>query len=249
MKICSRCRKEKYFNEFSIDKSRKDGYSYWCKFCVKQYRQKNKKILKQKSKQYYQKNKKYKKEYDKQYYQKNKKTIAKYNKQYYKNNSLYNTYNHQIEWCEETRRDPNNKNYLQVRCTEISCRRWFNPTNREIQDRIFAINSIDKGNSNLYCSKECKQNCTIYGQSKYPKGFNKYEKYRKEVMYLTNKNFHKYYWQINPKNLKRGFNNYHLDHIYSVAKGFKNNISPKIISMPENLQMLYWRENIKKGYK
>ena len=45
MKICSKCKTEKELSEFNKDKTRTDGYSYLCKFC-----------LKQKQKKYYQNN-------------------------------------------------------------------------------------------------------------------------------------------------------------------------------------------------
>ena len=90
-----------------------------------------------------------------------------------KNITLYDTYTHQISWCEEVRRDPDNSDLLQVRCTESSCRKWFNPNRNEINSRIAAINSADKGlgSCNFYCSKECKQKCSLYWQRKYPKDF------------------------------------------------------------------------------
>lgn len=81
---------------------------------------------------------------------------------------LYNTYAHKISWCEEVRKDPDNPEYLQVRCTESGCRRWFRPATRQVIDRIAAIELI--GGVNFYCSKECKQNCSIYRRVKYPKG-------------------------------------------------------------------------------
>jgi len=52
---------------------------------------------------------------------------------------------------------------------------------------------------------------------------------------------------INPNNLKRGRNKYHLDHIYSIIDGFSNNVSPEIISSPINLRMLTENENIVKN--
>lgn len=42
---------------------------------------------------------------------------------------------------------------------------------------------------------------------------------------------------------------YHVDHIYSVIHGFKNGISPWLISDRKNLQSIHWRENVKKSHK
>ena len=90
---------------------------------------------------------------------------------------VYNTYAHRINWCEETRRDPENNVLLQVKCTESSCRKWFTPTMKQICHRIGALNSEDGFENRLYCSDECKGNCSIYHKKNYPKGF-KHDYYR-----------------------------------------------------------------------
>jgi len=85
--------------------------------------------------------------------------------------TLYNTYAPQIDWCEEVRRDTKNPELLQVRCTESSCRKWFNPTKQEIDDRIRFINGKISNEGRFYCSKKCKNTCSLFNQRKYPKGF------------------------------------------------------------------------------
>jgi hypothetical protein len=47
--------------------------------------------------------------------------------------------------------------------------------------------------------------------------------------------------------LVNGKYDYHIDHKYSVYEGFKNNVDVKIISSKENLQMLYYLDNLSKG--
>lgn len=42
---------------------------------------------------------------------------------------------------------------------------------------------------------------------------------------------------------------YHLDHIYSIYKGFLNNIAPEKIANIQNLRMITWEENDSKGWK
>ncbi len=71
--------------------------------------------------------------------------------------------------------------------------------------------------------------------------------YKKAVEQYTKQNYKKYYTIINPNNLRRGRNKYHLDHIFSVMMGFKLDIKPEIIANPYNLQMLVERENIIKS--
>lgn len=76
----------------------------------------------------------------------------------------------------------------------------------------------------------------------------KFQDFKQLVVRLTNYNFSKYYYLINPLNLKRG-DRYHLDHIYSIYNGFTNEIPAIIISNPFNLQMLSSKDNIVKGYR
>ena len=85
-----------------------------------------------------------------------------------KNISLYATYAHKLNWCEEVRRDPKNKDYLQIKCT--NCNKWFIPKANAVSRRILAINNIGYGSVNLYCSDKCKQTCSIYKQRLYLKG-------------------------------------------------------------------------------
>ena len=87
---------------------------------------------------------------------------------------LYDHYASQINFCEETRRSPNDSNILQVRCTESGCRRWFTPNLWSVINRIRVLNGYPKGaegEQRFYCSDKCKQTCSIYNQKKYPKGF------------------------------------------------------------------------------
>jgi len=75
------------------------------------------------------------------------------------------------------------------------------------------------------------------------------ELYRNEIMKLSNINYGKYYYYINPNNLERGRNKFHLDHIYSVIDGFNNNVDPDIMANPMNLQMLSESTNTTKNGK
>jgi len=70
--------------------------------------------------------------------------------------------------------------------------------------------------------------------------------YRNEITRLSNINYIKYFYFINPNKLRRG-DEYHLDHIYSVIDGFNNKIPPKIIANPYNLRIINNYENTKKS--
>lgn len=87
-----------------------------------------------------------------------------------KNNiALYDTYNNKIDFVDTTRRDPNNKKWLQSKCAY--CGKWFNPTLQAIQNRIASLNHYK--DTRLYCSDTCKIECPIYRKIKYPAGFKK----------------------------------------------------------------------------
>jgi len=66
---------------------------------------------------------------------------------------------------------------------------------------------------------------------------------------LSNKIYNEFIYYINPENIKRGSgeDEFHLDHIYSISKGWENKIPIFIITCPVNLRMINSRENIKKS--
>jgi HNH endonuclease len=82
-----------------------------------------------------------------------------------KNIPLYDTYAPQLRFIEKVRRNKEDKNILEVKCKK--CRKWFVPTLNEITKRICSILGKRQGDSNLYCSDECKQSCSIYHKQNY----------------------------------------------------------------------------------
>lgn len=56
-KICTKCKIEKEKICFSKDKKAGDGLSWWCKICVKSYKDNNKEIIKKQRKVHYENNK------------------------------------------------------------------------------------------------------------------------------------------------------------------------------------------------
>ncbi len=77
----------------------------------------------------------------------------------------------------------------------------------------------------------------------------KLSNYKSHVSQLTEQNYRKYKSSINPLNLPRSINKYHLDHIYSIIMGFENDVLPKIIAHPFNLRMLKSTDNLSKNGK
>jgi exonuclease VII large subunit len=86
MKVCSKCKQEKPFEEFSKKASSKDGYRSHCKDCCKQYREQNKERILEQRKQYREQNKERILEQRKQHYEQNKERILERNKQYREQN-------------------------------------------------------------------------------------------------------------------------------------------------------------------
>jgi len=107
----------------------------------------------------------------------------------------FDTYKSQISLTDDNRRDPNNNNILQVRCTESGCRKWFTPTQSQVCNRINALNSNNGKESNFYCSEECKENCSTFGQRIHLKGY-KSDTYRDPDWALMVKERDEYECQI-----------------------------------------------------
>ncbi len=72
MKKCSKCEEVKSFEEFYRDKSRKNGFRFQCKSCVKAYGEANKDRIKARSKAYHEANKDKVNTKKKAYYEANK---------------------------------------------------------------------------------------------------------------------------------------------------------------------------------
>jgi hypothetical protein len=73
---------------------------------------------------------------------------------------LYDTYAHQIEWCEEVRHNKEDPNILEVKCT--NCRKWYIPNINDVRYRIQVLKGQLGGEYRLYCSDECKHSCRMF---------------------------------------------------------------------------------------
>jgi len=70
--------------------------------------------------------------------------------------------------------------------------------------------------------------------------------YYRDVWRFTNQSIKKDFDIINPSNLVLSYETFHIDHIFSIIEGFKNNIDPCIIGNTVNLQVLSKKDNMKK---
>lgn len=75
---------------------------------------------------------------------------------------LYNNFSDKL--VEEIRRNKNDNNILEVRCSYNKCNKWFIPRLGDVYHRIESLNDIKGiGESRLYCSDICKMKCSIFG--------------------------------------------------------------------------------------
>jgi len=81
----------------------------------------------------------------------------------------YDTYANRL-YADETRRCKEDPEILEVKCAY--CGKWFIPKRSVVRHRINICEGIEeKGESRFYCSDNCKRECPIYGQIKWPKDF------------------------------------------------------------------------------
>jgi len=88
---------------------------------------------------------------------------------YSKNIPIYDKYIRELHNIEQCRRNKDDNKVLDIKCAY--CGKWFTPTISQIYERIRSIFGKQVGEQRLYCSEQCKKECPIYRQKKYPKDF------------------------------------------------------------------------------
>ena len=76
-----------------------------------------------------------------------------------------------------------------------------------------------------------------------------YEKYRKQVWKITNKNDLSLLENYNKRGTAGIQGAYHLDHKFSISRGFIEGIDPLLIGSLQNLEFIPWEENVSKQGK
>lgn len=170
LKECSVCKQIKGIEEFNLCKYGFGGRKAKCKYCRKRSRENNKDYIKLKRKDYYFKNRDVIKDKVSNYYYKNKEKVLEYREKnrdiinekisiYRKTIAKYNSYVDKLPISDKpTLGDDGN---LLVSCKQ--CASSFYPTNIMVDARIQALKGNYYGESNFYCSDECKKNCKVYG--------------------------------------------------------------------------------------
>lgn len=77
---------------------------------------------------------------------------------------LYTTYAQQISFADRVRKCINDKGIVLMEVNCSKCGGWFIPSINEVNNRIAALNGRKRGESRLYCSQKCKDNCEVYGK-------------------------------------------------------------------------------------
>ena len=102
-----------------------------------------------------------------------------------------------------------------------------------------------------------KKDKIYYEIRKITKRYPKIKKKIKNIKDLDKRLYYARVWEVTecqPLSIlensnKRGWKNYHLDHIYPISMGYKEKITPKKIGNIKNLRFIHYEENIKKGSK
>lgn len=164
---CTKCGVVKHVDEFSwrhpgvkrnsecVDCLRESTEEY-----QKEYRKENAEEIKE----YRKKNAEKIKEQKKEYRKKNAEKIKERQKEYWRENVPYD-YMKQIAYADKIRRDSDNYNLGQTKCTY--CGRWCNPSRQEVYNRSQSLNGQVSGECRIYCREQCKTACPIYHQKIY----------------------------------------------------------------------------------
>lgn len=105
-----------------------------------------------------------------------------------------------------------NINLLGVSCAY--CGKIFIPNLRSVHSRLRVINGKHGGDSNFYCSNNCKMNCPTFNKIKYPKGFKKGTS-REVSTYLRKLCFKRDDWECQKCGARK---NLHCHHINGYAQ-------------------------------
>jgi hypothetical protein len=144
----------------------------------------------------------------------------------------------------------------------------YENVNKYLNQYNFKLNSIEGDNKFSKLNITCNENHTFniqwasfrvskkcrycyYDSIRIPfEEIERFETYSKTVRSLTRFIFNKNKSLIDPNGLKElDSKKYHIDHIYSISDGYRNDVDPKIIASYHNLRVVKKLENLQKGRK
>ena len=102
-----------------------------------------------------------------------------------------------------------------------------------------------------------KNNKLKYLIRKITKKYPKIKQKIKNIKDLDKKLYYAMVWEVTEQQPlyilensdKRGWKNYHIDHIYPISMGYKDKIPPEKIGNIKNLRFIHYTENLDKGSK
>ena len=102
-----------------------------------------------------------------------------------------------------------------------------------------------------------KNNKLKYLIRKITKKYPKIKQKIKNIKDLEKKLYYAMVWEVTEQQPlyilensdKRGWKNYHIDHIYPISMGYKDKIPPEKIGNIKNLRFIHYTENLDKGSK
>lgn len=169
-KYCPKCKEEKPVSEFGPSKNSPDGLRWNCYDCRKiesrEYYQKHKESRKKTLRNYYDNNKEQTLAYSKLWYKENKERLKKHRTKRRFGPAPYNTYYNQLTVEEEPICGENGE--LVVKCSK--CGEYYIPILTKVIQRITSLKGQQTGESRLYCSDKCRNECSIYHAKSFPKG-------------------------------------------------------------------------------
>ena len=120
---------------------------------------------------------------------------------------------------------------------------------KNLKNKVKKKKTVSKPNNNNNFSK------IRYKIRKITKKYPKIKQKIKNIKNLEKKLYYAMVWEVTEEQPlqilensdKRGWKNHHLDHIYPIAMGFHNKISPKKIGNIKNLRFIPYKENLRKG--
>ena len=115
-----------------------------------------------------------------------------------------------------------------------------------------------KGKKGVKTTKISGKNSKLYYEiRKITKKYPKIKQKIKKIKDLEKRLYYAMVWEVTEQQPlfilensdKRGWKNYHLDHIYPISMGYKEKIPPEKIGNIKNLRFIHHTENMDKGSK
>ena len=220
-KSCVGCKQSKKYDDFTKNKTKKDGLNNYCKLCQKNYREKNKEQIREQQKEYRQTNKEKLFAQQTNYRKNNKHKIRERDRNYRLDNKEKIKLKHQ-QWSNK------NKEYIRA----YKNQQYHNKHKHSIQNRLrSSLRSrirlaINKG-------KKCAKTMELIGCS--------LDHFRQHIekQFVDGMNWNNY-----------GLYGWHIDHILPCSNfDLTDPLQQKLCFNYANLQPLWAKDNLKKSNK